>query len=309
MNIRNFMLPFCLLAMGLFPVSGVSANDVALADQEAWLKTIHESWAEEDSEFKNSPTSPLAGVSRFEISEVEAVHFSIRDGQLGWSPEKTAQPVFSLTNIVDGWKWIGQEDISVKRGEESVQPGSLLATGDNLRVERFTVSFYPSADKITALVFDPETQRIKEFETLERFEPDPRFAVTAKIVKFESPEQLDLVTGLQRFKKQYRYARLHFEIGGTPLELTAYKYALEGDGSGYFFIPFTDKTTGKHSYGGGRYLFVDEPSESDKVQFDFNLATNPLCSYAAIYNCIVPTRENKLPIAILAGVKKYDYKH
>jgi len=299
----------CLLAAGMFHASGISADDVASKGQEAWLKSIHESWLEEDKEFKNSPTSPLAGVSRFEISEVESAHFSIRDGQLGWSPEKTAQPVFSLMSMEDGWKWTGQEDVSVKRGDESTQPGSLLATGDKLKAGRFTVSFYPSADKITALVFDPDTQRIKEFRTLDRFEANPNFVVTAEIVKFESPEQLDLVTGLQRFKKQYRYARLQFEIDGAPLELTAYKYALEGDGSGYFFIPFTDKTTGKQTYGGGRYLFADEPAQGDKVELDFNLVINPLCSYAAIYNCIVPTRENKLPIAVTAGVKKYDYRH
>ena len=52
-------------------------------------------------------------------------------------------------------------------------------------------------------------------------------------------------------------------------------------------------------------MMVDEPGESSEVLIDFNLVINPLCSYASIYNCIVPTRENKLPIAILAGVKKY----
>jgi len=309
MKFKILMPCFCLLTTVLSLAPGVSANNIVSGDQDAWHKSIHESWAEEDSEFKNSPTSPLAGVSRFEISEVETVYFSIRDGQLGWSPENTAQPLFSLTNIEDGWKWTGQDDIHVERGEEAVPTGSLLAIGDNLKAGRFTVSFYPSADKITALVFDPDTQRIKDFETLDRFEANPKFAVTAKIVKFESPEQLDLITGLQRFKKQYRYARLHFVIDDMPLELTAYKYALEGDGSGYFFIPFTDNTTGKYSYGGGRYLFADEPTEGDEVQLDFNLVINPLCSYAAIYNCIVPTRENKLPVAITAGVKKYDYKH
>ena len=76
-------------------------------------------------------------------------------------------------------------------------------------------------------------------------------------------------------------------------------------GSNVLFIPFTDKTTGKVSYGGGRYLIVEEPPESDEILIDFNLVTNPLCSYATIYNCIVPTTENRLRIAIEAGVKKY----
>jgi len=75
--------------------------------------------------------------------------------------------------------------------------------------------------------------------------------------------------------------------------------------SNALFIPFTDKTSGKYSYGGGRYLMVDEPEQGNEVPIDFNLVINLLCSYATIYNCIVPTPENRLPIAILAGVKKY----
>jgi len=306
MIFRVFRLGFYLLAASLFLTSGISANNITTGDQEEWLKSVHESWAEEDSEFKNSPTSPLAGTSRFEISETDTIYFAENDGQLGWSLEQTDQPAFSLINSEGQWRWTGLEkDVSLSREDKEIPSGTFLAAGDQLRTGRFTVEFYPSEDAITALVFDPNTQRLKEFKTLDRFEANPKFALTAKIAKFEAPEQLDLITARQRFKKQYRYAKLQFEIDGTELELTAYKHALEGEGSGLLFIPFTDKSTGKYSYGGGRYLMVDEPREGDEVLIDFNLVTNPLCSYASIYNCIVPTRENKLPIAILAGVKKY----
>ena len=308
MIFRFFRFGLYCLATSLFLTSSVSASNLASEDQEAWLTSIHESWAEEDNEFKNSPTSPLAGTSRFEISEVNTVYFAEKNGQLelGWSPERTDQAAFSLINTEGQWKWTGLEaDLRLTREGKTMASGSFLAAGDILKVGRFTVEVYPSKDKITALVFDPTTQRLKEFKTLDRFEANAKFALTAEIVKFESPEHLDLITARQRFKKQYRYARLMFEIDGTELELTAYKHALEGEGSNSLFIPFTDKTTGKYSYGGGRYLIVDEPAEGNEVLIDFNLVINPLCSYASIYNCIVPTRENKLPIGILAGVKKY----
>lgn len=308
MNFKVFATCVCLLATSLFFIPGISADNTLTEDQDTWLKTIHLAWAEEDDEFKNSATSPLAGVSRFEISETGIVYFAVENGQIGWNTEKHDQAVFSLVNIEGGWTWAGlAEDVSLIRKEDSLPTGSLLAAGDNLQIERFTVQFYPSRNVVTALVFDPDTQRIKEFKGLNRFEANPKFALTAKIKKFESPEQLDLITGLQRFKKQYRYAKLQFEIDGTGYELTAYKHALEGAGSSSLFIPFTDKTSGKYTYGGGRYLIVDEPAEGDEILIDFNLVINPLCSYADIYNCIVPTRENKLNIAVLAGVMKYDF--
>jgi uncharacterized protein (DUF1684 family) len=308
MNFRTFTSSFGLLAVGLLLACGIHANDNATAERDAWLKSVHEAWAEEDNAFKNSPTSPLAGVQRFEVSGDNTVYFAVVDGQLDLSLDQIDQLAFSLTKSGEQWQWTGlDEEISLLRADEALPSGSFLASGDHLQAGRLTVQFYLSAEKVIVLVFDPDTQRIRDFETLDRFEANPKFAVTAKIVKFDSPEQLDMITGLQQFKKQYRYAKLQFEIDGAALELTAYKHALEGEGSGNLFVPFTDQTTGKQTYGGGRYLFADEPAEGDEIQLDFNLVSNPLCSYADIYNCIVPTLENKLPIAIQAGVKKYQY--
>jgi uncharacterized protein (DUF1684 family) len=281
-------------------VSGVKSN------QEAWLKSVHAAWAEEDDEFKHSPTSPLAGTLRFEINETGTVYFAENAGQLEWSLEPADQAAFSVLFSDGQWKWSSlAAGTRLVRDDETMPSGSTLDFVDQAKVGRFTVEFYPVNDTLTALVFDPDTQRIREFETLDRFAANPKFALTAKIERFENPEQLELITAIQRVKKRYRYAKLHFEVDGTALELTAYKHALEGEGSNSLFIPFTDKTTGKHTYGGGRYLIVDEPPEGDEIQIDFNLVINPLCTYATIYNCIVPTRENKLPIAVLAGVKKY----
>jgi len=298
-------MKFLVIAI-LVLTSSVGANSIASETQETWLESVHESWAEQDSEFKNSPTSPLAGASRFELDETEAVYFAEKDGELGWSLEQGDQSMFSLVLAEDGWKWTGMSaEVTCMREGENMSSGSYLVAGDVFKTGRFSVEVYPNKNQITALAFDANSQQVKDFNTLERFEPDPRFAVTASIVKFESPEQVDLITGLQRIKERYKYAILEFEIEGVELELTAYKYALEGEHSDVLFVPFTDKTTGKYSYGGGRYLSVAEPEEGAEVAIDFNLVTNPLCAYTPIYNCIVPTRENRLPIAILAGEKKY----
>jgi hypothetical protein len=305
---RFSRLGLCLISSGLLLVSAACADNTAIEDRDAWLKSIEDTWAEEDSEFKNSPTSPLAGVQRFEIEETRTVYFAQVGGQPELSLDQIDQLAFSLARDGDEWQWQALDDgVSLARGDEAIASPATLAAGDQLSAGRLTVLFYPAAEKVTVLVFDPDTQRRADFDSLERFEPDPKFVVTAKIERFETPEQLDLVTGRQQFKKQYRYARLHFEIDGEELGLSAYKHALEGPDSNNLFIPFTDKTSGPRSYGGGRYLFAEEPADGAEVLLDFNLATNPLCAYAAIYNCIVPTLENKLPVAITAGVKKYDH--
>ncbi len=69
----------------------------------------------------------------------------------------------------------------------------------------------------------------------------------------------------------------------------------------YLFLPFYDETSGKETYGGGRYLDV-EINADGFVHLDFNFAYNPLCDYNPMkYNCTLPPEENKLGFAVDAG--------
>ena len=67
------------------------------------------------------------------------------------------------------------------------------------------------------------------------------------------------------------------------------------------FIPFTDLTGGKTTYGGGRYLDVKATLSNKKVWVDFNLAYNPYCAYNVNFSCPIPPKQNHLPMAIEAG--------
>jgi uncharacterized protein (DUF1684 family) len=67
-------------------------------------------------------------------------------------------------------------------------------------------------------------------------------------------------------------------------------------------VLFRDATSGKQTYGGGRYL--DYPLSEIKnnvIVLDFNKAYNPYCVYQATYACPVPPAENTLTASIQAG--------
>ena len=70
----------------------------------------------------------------------------------------------------------------------------------------------------------------------------------------------------------------------------------------YLFIPFRDATSGKETYGGGRYIELTIP-RADTIMINFNLAYHPYCAYTEGYNCPIPPRENYLPVKIEAGVR------
>lgn len=144
--------------------------------------------------------------------------------------------------------------------------------------------------------FTPEERQ--SFRGLVYFDPDPRAVVVATLERFAESDTVRFVTSHQTFDTYLRVARAHFELDGRPLALTVYR-SLEG---GHLFVPFTDRTTGKETYGAGRYL-DPEPAADDRLTLDFNRAYNPYCAYAAHWVCPVPPAENHLDIAVRAGEK------
>ena len=107
-------------------------------------------------------------------------------------------------------------------------------------------------------------------------------------------------------KRPYRrYGIIHFTVNDQPAELTIYSDLYGHD----FFLPFRDTTSGKDTYGAGRYLDNHRPAlqqlAADKFKIDFNFAYNPYCAYSAHYSCPLPPRENWLSVPIEAGEKDF----
>ena len=83
-------------------------------------------------------------------------------------------------------------------------------------------------------------------------------------------------------------------------------YWLLGYGGGVF-VPFADKTSGRETYGAGRYL-LDTIKSADlgaapdgRVLLDFNFAYNPSCAYSTRFVCPLAPAANRLPAAVRVG--------
>jgi uncharacterized protein len=100
-----------------------------------------------------------------------------------------------------------------------------------------------------------------------------------------------------------RFGTAGFELKGRRLTLEL--YWLEGYGGGVF-LPFRDATSGRSTYGAGRYLFdtvkgADLGDEDGHLVLDFNFAYNPSCAYDPKWVCPLATPPNRLDVAIEAG--------
>ena len=73
------------------------------------------------------------------------------------------------------------------------------------------------------------------------------------------------------------------------------------DTTNRLFLAFRDSTSGRETYGGGRYLDLYQQS-SNEVFIDFNRAYNPYCVYNSAYSCPLPPAENDLQLAELGAI-------
>ena len=146
----------------------------------------------------------------------------------------------------------------------------------------------------------------KDFDGLSYFPVDPRYHFQLGLQEYKEKSTFRIVTssGVERMAEKYGY--FDFTMESRACTLHVYKLLdIQDQFPNYLFVPFMDATTGKDSYGGGRYLDL-EIADSGIYDLDFNLAYNPSCAYGkAGYNCPIPPDENRLEVAIKAG-EKYD---
>jgi uncharacterized protein len=138
------------------------------------------------------------------------------------------------------------------------------------------------------------------FHELRYFPPDASLKVTAQLARRPTPEEAFLRTNRDGSAVMRYLGDLHFTLAGRGLSLRLY-HAGEGVGTSVF-VPFRDSTSGRESYGPGRYLTL-ELNESDEYVLDFNRAFNPYCAYTDDFECGFPPAENDLPVPIRAGEK------
>lgn len=147
-------------------------------------------------------------------------------------------------------------------------------------------------------------QELEKIESLDYFPVDINKKIKATLV-IEKGRSFQLPTSSGKTKIYRKYGYLLFNWEGQDVKLSIYQDVNLSKKPGfeeYLIIPFKDATSGKETYGGGRYLDF-RMTENPSVEIDFNLAYNPYCAYSYRYNCPIPPEENHWTIAVSAGEK------
>ncbi|HEX3238099.1 MAG TPA: DUF1684 domain-containing protein [Gaiellaceae bacterium] len=140
------------------------------------------------------------------------------------------------------------------------------------------------------------------FDGLEYWPYDPQARVLAQLEDVEAPPEPVETSGSEPILFR-PFARASFELGGEPLSLEVAWLAAYGGG---VFLCFRDATSGRESYGGGRYLLdtvkgADLGEDDGRLVLDFNFAYDPSCSYDPGWACPLAPPANRLAVAVEAG--------
>lgn len=141
-------------------------------------------------------------------------------------------------------------------------------------------------------------------EGIPYFDPDEQYFLEVELEEDPKPPVVEIQDTGGHMRKFLRWGHFDFEIGDAECVLYAYKSDPHEDS---LFVPFRDKTSGKETYGAGRYmdLYEDRDRTNWGWVLDLNMAYNPYCAYSPNYVCpFVPT-ENWLEVEIRAGEKDY----
>jgi len=150
-------------------------------------------------------------------------------------------------------------------------------------------------------VRDREAPVLTSFRGLEYFPVDPKWRVRAKYLPHPPGTSISITNVLGQEVEMPNPGALQFGIDDKTQRLEA----LVEEGSDQLFLIMTDATSGRQTYGAGRFLYVDYPNLNGVTEIDFNKAYNPPCAFTRFSTCPLPPAGNNLNVPIEAGEKLY----
>jgi hypothetical protein len=170
-----------------------------------------------------------------------------------------------------------------------------------LSIESLSFHVIRRGDRLAVRIKDGDSPARKSFTAIDSYPIDSRWRFDARFDAYDPPRtaKVPTVTGME---EAYQVpGALAFDHDGEAYRIDAFLEERETD----LFLVFGDLTNRSETYGGGRYLYARPADERGIVVVDFNKAYNPPCVFTPFATCALPPPQNKLPIRVDAGEKRY----
>ena len=180
----------------------------------------------------------------------------------------------------------------VLRDDGAEEPDVIEANGASVVVHR-------SGTRLSLRVRDPNGERTRTFQGFEWFPISRDYQVLGRFIPDATPRDLPVVNTFGDVDTYQTDGIVEFKLNGETLRLRPFTTE-----PGRFYFVFNDASSGYETYEAARFLYSDLKPNGTTI-LDFNEAYNPPCSFNPFTTCPIPLPENRLPVKVLAGEKKY----
>ena len=200
----------------------------------------------------------------------------------------------------------GTAKLAMANGVEARRGGELLKEVElkpgarpegYLQVGAMTMTLIRRGDRLALRVWDTQAASLTSLTQLNWMPIDESWRVQARFEPHPAGRTMKILNVLDELVDMPNPGVAVFSVGGREHRLEA---VLESDDAQELFFLFRDGTSGKTTYGAGRYLYAPLPQDG-RVILDFNQAKNPPCTFTDFATCPLPPKGNILPVAVNAG--------
>ncbi len=207
----------------------------------------------------------------------------------------------------DSVVWVSNGKDVVKVNNQIVAPnGRALVFKDKLGIfkndyKQFSWNIIKREDKVGVRFRNLKAKDLLTFKDVDRFAIDSQWRFKAVLVQ---PVQdfLMITNVLGQTTPTKNAGKLVFTVQNQQ-----YTLDVIDEGGKQLFIVFADQTSGKTTYGAGRFIDIQKPDAAGNTVIDFNFAYNPPCAFTPFATCPLPPVQNRLPFEIPVGEKNYGH--
>lgn len=138
------------------------------------------------------------------------------------------------------------------------------------------------------------------FTGVPHFPVQAAYRVRATFVPHAADTRIKVTNQAGKVADTISPGKVLFELGGKAMALDA---LLDDATSKRLTIMFRDATSGRETYGAGRFLYSEGLPTGGEVVLDFNKAYNPPCALNPLVVCPLPPPQNRLEVRVEAGEK------
>ena len=178
-------------------------------------------------------------------------------------------------------------------------------TPDVLEMGTLSMNVIKRGDKYGIRLKDKNSAVRRGFLGLKWFDVKEDYRVEARFVSYPQPKPVKVPNVLGQSESMPSPGYAEFTLNGKAVKLDG---VMEDPQAEQLFFILRDQTSGKETYGAGRFLYAELP-KAGKIVLDFNKAYSPPCAFTPYATCPLPPPQNWMPVRVEAGEMAYGKGH